>query len=192
MLRLKIITIMNEKKPRKFQNWNRTQNPRPGQLTMWLDSSLFTWVTADGSVSQSAAWWTPIPSVDLSQTLLEEVDNWMGDHLKISLLYPLGSQAGVVVINHPSHLYNRCIRIRFQLTSSWRRGFSPGSLVSLNLDKPFSSINLKIMRIFITEQGPYLCTYKWPAAQGQISLSEDFASIICDAKNNMTRKLLSS
>ena len=25
MLRLKIITVMNEKKPRKFQNWNRTQ-----------------------------------------------------------------------------------------------------------------------------------------------------------------------
>ena len=47
------------------------------------------------------------------------------------VLSSLGSQAGVVDINHTFHLYNKCCMwVEFQSISTWLRGFSPGTPVS--------------------------------------------------------------
>ena len=47
------------------------------------------------------------------------------------VLYSLGSQAGVVDINHAFHLYYKhCMWVAFQLISTWLRGFSLGTPVS--------------------------------------------------------------
>ena len=58
--------------------------------------------------------------------MVEEGDNWENP-----VLYSFGSQAGVLLINHVSPLYNHCVWVGFQSISIWLRGFFfPSALIS--------------------------------------------------------------
>ena len=56
----------------------------------------------------------------MSQALLDSIDKWMGDHLekKNPVLYSMGSQAGLEVIDHTPHLYNQCMWAELQEIST--------------------------------------------------------------------------
>ena len=41
--------------------------------------------------------------------LLDGVDGWMDDHLKVPCAILLGECAGIAVSNHPPHPYNHCV-----------------------------------------------------------------------------------
>ena len=51
------------------------------------------------------------------------ITGWWWPFGKNSVLYSLGgNQAGMVVTNHPSHLYSYCMRNEFQSLSAWVKG----------------------------------------------------------------------
>ena len=59
------------------------------------------------------------------------ISGWVTIGIKYPVLYCLGSQAGVMDINHAFHLYYKCCMwTEFQSISTWFRGFSPGTQVS--------------------------------------------------------------
>ena len=59
------------------------------------------------------------------------ISGWVTIEIKYPVLYCLGSQAGVVDINHTFHLYYKCCMwTEFQSISTWLWGFSPGTPVS--------------------------------------------------------------
>ena len=77
----------------------------------------------------------------------------------------LGSQAGVVNINHAFHLYCKCCMwIEFQSISTWLRGFSPGTPVSSLLKLTPSLIHLAVVLCSKVTHGPY------SGCQGRLSM----------------------
>ena len=78
--------------------------------------ALISWHTSQGANKTS--------SRDYNKHLSHTCD------LNVWLSCNLGSQAGVLNINHAFHLHYKCMWIEFQSISTWLRGFPPGTPVS--------------------------------------------------------------
>ena len=108
--------------------WKRLQKNSPQRISPTVNSLLTPWCAVRLS-----------PKGNTGSRLFTEVkpcwtgliSGWVTIGIKYPVLYCLGSQAGIVDINHAFHLYYKsCMWTEFQSISTWFRGFSPGTPVS--------------------------------------------------------------